>query len=274
MAIGFPLLLCGNMPFIQADSVEVRVLGARTDSLYFAAQPSLALSILEDRLSAGLDHAQLRWRAARAAIAMGMLVPDGPERRTSYDRALQHARRGLELAPADLGARYWLAAAAGRRVHRSDPVYSTRLAREVYEHATAILALDSTHAGAHHAMGMLHAGVLRVPRLIRFLAARVLRSDLLERANWIDAERHLKHAVALEPEMVVYVADLTDFYVRLKRLPEAHDFAARLAVIPARHPMDDERRSTVLARLKRSSEAGGNERHQSLHPREKEALGL
>ena len=114
---------------------------------------------------------------------MGMMVPEGLGRREAYDRALLHARRGLDAAPTDGTVRYWLAAAAGRRANPDDPAYRARLAREVHEHVSAILAQDSAHAGAHHALGMLHAEVLRVPALVRFIGTRVLRVDLVRHAS-------------------------------------------------------------------------------------------
>src|SRR5262245_41809544 len=162
---------------------------------------------------------------------MGMMQPDGKDRRALYDNALAHARRSWSLAPDNIEARYWLAAAAGRRTHRGDPIYSARLGREVYEQAMAILAVDSTHGGAHHALGMLHAEVLRVPTLLRVVAGRTITNGL-PRANEKEAERHLRRAVDLEPTMMIYLVDLANFYVRRGRARDAEDLARRIATTP------------------------------------------
>jgi len=210
---------------------------ALIDSMYAAGDPAASLARCEARV-VEKDDPRVRWRAARAAIAMGMMRADGPERRLLYDRALAHARAGAKLAPNDVQARYWVAAAAGRRAHRDDPVLSARLALEVYDHASAILATDSTHAGAHHALGMLHAEVLRAPRLIRMIAGRVLRMDVANRANPREAERHLRRAVELEPTVLLYMADLAEFYARTRRHLEARTVAKRIGAVQSRHPMD------------------------------------
>ena len=182
--------------------------------------------------------AQLRWRAARAAIALGMIGERGPERLALYDRALIHARRATELAPTDNDARYWRAAAAGRRANKREAVKSARLAMEAYEQVTAILAVDSLHAGAHHALGMLHFQVRRTPRLVRFLAGRVLRIDIANQASDVEAERHLRRAVELDSGMVLYQADLAVFYGGVKKVAEQEAALARLVTMRPTHPAD------------------------------------
>ncbi len=227
---------------------DIGALAARSDSAYFGARAADALALCEGAFESGLESAQLRWRAARAAIAIGMMRPDGLGRREAYDRALVHARRGLDSAPTDVTVRYWLAAAAGRRANRGDPAYSARLAREVHEHVSAILAQDSSHAGAHHMLGKLHSEVLRAPALVRFIATRVLRVDLVKHASRAKAEFHLRRAVELEPEMILYLADLATFYERQGRMTEARDLAQRVIEAIPRHPMDSAIRADVKAR--------------------------
>lgn len=218
--------------------------GAAIDSLYFAFQPLKSLSLAESFL-VDTNDADLRWRAARAAIAAGMLNDAPGERILLYDRALLHARQAVALRPASVDARYWLAAAAGRRAHKDDPVNSARLAVEVHDLTSGILEEDSLHAGAHHALGMLHAEVTRVPALARFIASRVLRLDVASRASVRDAERHLRRAVELDPTSVTYLADLSAFLIRSRRLAEADSVLRQLAFAPARHPTDERVRAEV-----------------------------
>src|SRR5688500_5609241 len=239
MLLMLPLAIGGGQEQVPVSTPTVRDIAAQADSLYFASNPAKALALCESAFGAAVDDAGLRWRAARAAIALGMLRPDRAERRTLYDAALRHARGAFGLAPDDRDASYWLAAAAGRRAHRDDPVYSAKLGREAHERVTAILAQDSAHAGAHHVLGMLHAEILRVPSWMRFVAGRVLRLDLAKRANWHSAEHHLRRAVELDPQMVLYLADLGDLHARAGNASEVKLLAARLDTLTALHPMDD-----------------------------------
>lgn len=217
---------------------------AAVDSLYFAGQPLKSLSLGESFLI-DTNDAGLRWRSARAAIAVGMLTDAPGERTLLYERALLHARHAVALRPACTDARYWLAAAAGRRAHKDDPVNSARLAVVVHDLTTGILEEDSLHAGAHHALGVLHAEVTRVPALARFIASRVLRVDVASRASVRDAERHLKRAVMLDPSSVTYLADLAVFLIRSRRLAEADAVMRQLMSAPGRHPTDERVRGEV-----------------------------
>ena len=179
-----------------------------------------------------------------------ILEGEDKHRFITFEQALTHARRALELAPGSVDARYWIAAAAGRRAHRTEPTYSTRLAREVYEQATAILAVDSLHAGAHHALGMVHAEAMRAPAWVRFIATRVLRMDLARVANWADAERHLSRAVQLDTAMILYAVDLIDVYGSLGRVARRDSLVTRLRTLPLRHPADSLLRLRSLKSLK------------------------
>ena len=246
------LIIALQLASIGTALANQRSVTARVDSLYFAGNPVASLAATSDSASPPAQRVGLEWRATRALIAMGMLRPDGKERRALYDDALVHARRAWSLAPDNIDARYWLAAAAGRRTHRTDPIYSARLGREVYEQAMAILAVDSMHAGAHHALGMLHAEVLRVPAMLRIVAGRTITNGL-PRANEKEAELHLRRAVELEPTMMIYLVDLANFYVRRGRAREAEDLAQRIAVVPARHPMDDKLRASFAVEWRRAS---------------------
>src|SRR5262245_15164797 len=129
-----PSVVLALLPVFQAATEPATV----ADSLYFASRPAASLAECERGMSGGATDTALFWRAARAAIAVGMLSR-GAERKASYETALVYARRGLSLSPNSVDARYWVAAAAGRRANRDDPLLSIRLAREAYTQVTAIL---------------------------------------------------------------------------------------------------------------------------------------
>lgn len=246
MLMGAIMFLTFYAPQGAFHGQSTDAIAATIDALYFAGDARGSLAVTESALVRA-DDLELRWRAARAAIACGTLSPSQPERTMLYDRAILHARRAVALQPSSTHARYWLAASVGRRAHKDDPVRSARLAIEVHVLASGILADDSSHGGAHHALGMLHAEVSRVPALARFMASRVLRVNLAGRANVRDAERHLRRAVALDPSSVQFLADLAAFLVTARRLSDADTVMARLHAAPLRHPTDALVRAQALA---------------------------
>jgi len=213
------------------------------DSLYEAGDLARSIAVSDGDAS---PTAALDWRAARTFIALGMLDDDDARRRVFYDSALFRARRALSSEPTSLDARYWLAAAAGRRASRREPLYSARLVREVYEQATAILAVDSSHAGAHHALGRLHSELLRVPAAVRFVLAHTGNGDALRQASATEAEFHLRRAVELDPSVSIYLADLGEFYVKNGRRTEALEIARRLTALEPRLAIQRQARDAFL----------------------------
>ena len=232
----------------QGTSGDGGTTAVEADSLYFALRPDESLALCVREIAERGNGAALQWRAARAEIALGMMIPESPRRKEWYDSALAHARRGLALAPRDIDARYWVAVSAGRRAHRDDPILSIRLAYEVYEQVMAILAVDSLHAGAHHALGALNGEVSRAPGFVRFVAGRILRLDLANRANWPDAEREMLRAVALDPSVMMYAVDLANLYGRAGKAAQRDSALARLETVPLIHPMDGIIRDRCVAR--------------------------
>jgi hypothetical protein len=252
-------------PQDAARRAEFRAItaSAAIDSLYFHGDVPRSLALAESLL-VDTNDAEIAWRAARSAIAAGTLAEHATERRLLYDRALMHARAAVSAQPRDPRSRYWLVAAAGRRAHRDDPVLSARLAVEVFDVASGLLAEDSTNASAHHALGMLHAEVARVPTMARFIASRVLRVDLASRASVREAERHLRRATCLDPRSVQYMADLAAFLVRARRWTEADRVIDQLRTLPALHPTDFVAQSTVIALRRESGHVASTRRSPSV----------
>lgn len=232
------LAMVGAAPVSNGTSPDVPTIAAHADSLYFANDPAGSFAACSIAFSKGVDDSRLRWRAARAAIALGMLTSDIEVRTAHYDAALAQARRGLALSPYGKDERYWVAAAAGRRARKDQLFLGIRLANLVLEHSAAILAVDSMHAGAHHALGMLHAAAIRIPKPARLLASHVLGLDVAQRASFEEAEQHMRRAAELAPEMVVYLVDLAHLYGRAGKVPERTRTMAQLARTPDLHPAD------------------------------------
>lgn len=107
-------------------------------------------------------------------------------------------RTRIEDAPDDVGARFRLATVIAVRLELDDGD-EVELAHEVHRHAARIVAADPKHPGAHHMLGRLHAAVMRLSGFKRFLARTFVGGELLERASWEAARRHLELAEALEP---------------------------------------------------------------------------
>ena len=81
-----------------------------------------------------------------------------------------------------------------------------RLATEVRGGADRILRVDPNHAGAQNALGMLNFEILQLNRIKRNIA-RLLAPSAVRDTRWEDAHNHLRRAVALDPDNILYLKD-------------------------------------------------------------------
>lgn len=133
---------------------------------------------------------------ARAGAILGAGASDDS---LTVLRGLERRMRSrLRDAPDDVETRFRLATVIAVRLELDDGE-EVELAHELHRHAARIVALEPRHGGAHHMLGRLHAAVMRLSGFKRFLARTFVGGELLARASWTEARRHLELAEALEP---------------------------------------------------------------------------
>ena len=152
-------------------------------------------------------------------------------------RAFGYAEQAAAIDPADVDARYWMAASAGLLADAEGGRTKIRWANRAWQESGAVLALDSAHAGAHHIQGRLHAAVMRLNRVLRFLARSLLGGDALKGASWEAAERHLTLAAELDPREPGHHLELAMLYLDRDRPAEARQaLLVTRSTTPRREP--------------------------------------
>jgi len=141
-------------------------------------------------------------------LAEARAHPDRDERIRIFESVEALANERLAQDPDDMDARWWRVAVWGLRVDEESARGMVRYARAAYEDARWILERDPDHPGAHHVMGRLHAGILRVNRVVRFFAQRLVGDEELRNASWESAEGHLRRAVEGEPHALYHRIEL------------------------------------------------------------------
>ena len=96
-------------------------------------------------------------------------------------------------------------------------------------------------------MILKHAAVMRLNRVLRFLARSLLGGDALNEASWEKAEYHLGRAAALAPGDAVNHLELGMAYRDLKRRDEARAAFLRAASTPPRRAADRRHIDQALA---------------------------
>ena len=109
--------------------------------------------------------------------------------------------------------------------------------------------MDSLHAGAYHALGVLNFRVRRLSWIQRFVARNFLGADVMNSTSWEDAERYLLRAVELRPEYILFHLDLGRMYLHRDRKDEARSHLERVLELPVLEPPDPRFQAIAERRL-------------------------
>ena len=247
MALTIPALAAllalsgGRMSPLQAQAPAVAHAVApevqEADALLAAEQVREALERLEARLARVPTDREARWRAARAAVYLGILATGTDIENGWFRRGAAHADRLLAAAPEDLEGMRWALAAKGQLAVQTGPVETVRLTREVQALAARLLARDSTDAAALYALGKLQYEVLTLNPVARLLS-RPFRSEIGASARWPQALQWLTRAVSLDPGQLLFRLGLADALWAVGRRAEAVREYEQARDLPRRTPAD------------------------------------
>ena len=225
--------------------------------------PAQALGLLRQALAIDTNQFEANWRAAVAAVDLGLETPDGvrsARRDSLFLEAERYARRATAIDSNRVEGHFVLGMALGRVALTKSKKDRVRYAREIFEAATRALAIAPEHDGAHHILALWHAEAMRISGFNRFMAKNLLGGKILNQASWARAISHLETAVAIDPDRIFHRLDLARVYVDRKRYREARLQLNAIAELPNRVAHDPEYRkdaARLLAEIEdRRDEAG------------------
>jgi len=234
-----PVWAQASRPAFDVPPVPTRADLSRVDSLYVDLDAFSSLAAAEALVGADSTDEGASWRAARAALALGLLANEESVQVEWYRRSEAHAARVVALDSLHVEGLYLLAAAEGRRALQESPRVIAQLAQEVWTLARRVLALEPDHAGAHNILGKVNFEVMTLGRVKRFIAQLLVGdNDALDSASWEETERHQLASVAEAPFMVLFRYELARTYLHLERPAEAEVQLREILTLPVRHPPD------------------------------------
>jgi tetratricopeptide (TPR) repeat protein len=217
----------------------------RTPKARTAAACFVALLLVMEVLGGGFTIPELAAQdasgdlgTAERILAQARGHEDPDVRVQLYDMVESRARAALEEDPSDIDARWWLVATLGLRADEESARRKIQLAGEVHEEAERILEVDPDHPGAHHAVARLHAGILRLNRVVRYVALRLVGEETLREADWEGAEWHIQRAIEQEPDILIHRYERVRMLQTQGRLDEAREELENLFSLPDTAPMD------------------------------------
>lgn len=173
-------------------------------------------------------------RIAREIHAAVLSKEDGPVRDARIERALILARQLATDAPLDADAHYWLGVALGLKTEYAGRFAKLTSGKACYEATARALELDPDHAGAHELLGRIHAGVMRLPWIVRKLGGSLGMNDALGQASWESAEEHFVRSAELDPRAISPRLELGKLLTDRERPDEARAWLEQaLEIAPA-----------------------------------------
>lgn len=194
--------------WVQEQDTTRAAVRARADVLLMEDhRPREALDRYREILNDHPQDFETLWRASRACLVLGILEDSWEPRKGWYREGAGLARQAGVLRPHDIGPTYWRAANLGRWAQEEPGAREVlRLAKEIRSAADSILRADPNHAGAHNVLGMFYFEILHLNPVKRAIA-RILAPSAVRNIRWRDTANHLRRAVALDPENVLYLKD-------------------------------------------------------------------
>lgn len=202
-------LLC-LAPALRAQAGSEQVIAG--DRAYAALEIPAALEHYQKAIVADPRNYEALWKAARAAMDLGIPAPDAAKRTSFYSTAEQYGRKAVAVNPGDAEGHFVLAWALGKTALAQSPRGRVKYGTEVRAQALDCLRLKSSHAGCLHVMGMWNAEIMRLNSFVRLIARSILGGRVFGSANWKEAVRYMEGAVAAEPERIVHRLDMGEIY--------------------------------------------------------------
>jgi tetratricopeptide (TPR) repeat protein len=228
-----------------ARVARVEILGVVLAALWAGVVPAKAQAIAQiARASARLDGTDATPASSAALervkelVVLGLTATDETQAEALFSEAVALARAEVARASESPDAHYMLAVALGYALEHQGLRTKFAMGAQVRAEAERALQLDPHHAGAHHVLGRLHAGAMRLNRVARLVLGQVLGASLLKGVSWQQAEDHFLAAWRGDPGSPRHPMELGALYMDTGRLALAREVLAEATRLIPREPAD------------------------------------
>jgi tetratricopeptide (TPR) repeat protein len=153
-----------------------------------------------------------------------------------YRKSIPLAEELLRLSPSDPAAHFWMALSRGGIIQFSGVREKIRLGKDVRDHASRAIALDSSFSYPYVILAVFERESAKLSWLERTFARVVFGEDLHGSLDL--AERYLQKAIALDSENATALYELGWTYLEKKDTPRAIEAFRRVCAIPAQNARD------------------------------------
>jgi tetratricopeptide (TPR) repeat protein len=225
------------------------------DRAYSAHDARAALASYEMAARTDTLSYEAAWKTSRSAADMEVRARGTADHSALLRTAELFARRAVALRADSAEGHFALARALGIAARSMGARERVRYAGDVRNHALQCLRYDPGHSGCLHVMGAWNAEVMRLGRVERFIARRLLGGSTFGSASWNEAVRYMEAAVAAGPRRIVHRVELAEIYEDVGRTADAereYEAALTLPVDDFNDPVYQRMARTALDRMKRT----------------------
>jgi glycosyltransferase involved in cell wall biosynthesis len=239
----------GPPPETPQWSALRRLAPGRTPELARELLPELS-TLLGPQTTGGYETA---WRAARIAMAEGVLAPTEAERSRWHRWGILWGVEAVLLDPDPRGteSRFWLLANLGRLALDSElpGLERGRISEVLYDLSTAILAVDPNQAGAHIILGRNHLEIRGQSLATRTLGRVAFGNEFITRSTFEGALSHLERGARLDPGMIYFQLEWAHGLWDRGQRDEARRIWRTIETLPPRLPIDEALKAEARRRL-------------------------
>lgn len=223
------LVLGSGGAFGQDAALET--LKERADSLYKAFREEQTLELYKTILEREPENYRALWRASFLYSRIGNRFEEDERKREYFNKGIELAEQALEVDSTDTQSNFVMSVAMGRKALIAGASARVAASRAIKRYAQRAIRFDSTNPGPWHVMGRWHYKVANLSFVER-LAANTLFGGVPGPASNEEAIRHIKKAIELEPDYILYYYDLADIYRQTGREQEAIQTCEKALELP------------------------------------------
>lgn len=216
----------------------------RGDDLFVKQEYQSAIAVYEEYLRSNPENAEALWRISRVLINQGDIATR-QEREPFYRKAEIFATRAVKSDSLNSDAHTWRAVSLGYIAIYEGSRTKVRLCNEIKSELDIAIKLNPKNDVAYSIYGTFYRALGKVSWFERTLANTLLGG--LPDGGFEEAERSLKKAIELAPNIIRHHFELGMVYMDMEKPDEAKKIFREAIKLPILLASDEQR----IARMKR-----------------------
>ena len=188
--------------------------------LHMSGNEQASLNIYTDVLSKDDDNLEALWNASILHSKKGYRATSDEIAESEYEKALNLAKRAVELYPESGHAYYSLAVGIGRMSLLEGPANKVRASRDIKENIEKAIERVPNFAPVWHLYGVWHSDIANLSGTIK--AAATLFGGIPDASNE-KAEEYLSKAITLDSDNILFRLDFAKHYRKVGQPEKARE---------------------------------------------------